>query len=47
MMQPWAEIDQIRQALGLIAMVIGLLVTGLLIGAYFILIDLLKDDKKT
>jgi len=46
-MQPWAEIDQIRQALGLIAMVIGLLVTGLLIGAYFILIDLLKDDKKT
>jgi len=28
-------------------MVIGLLVTGLLIGAYFILIDLLKGDKKT
>jgi len=46
-MQPGPEIDQIRQALGIIAMVIGLLVTGLLIGAYFILIDLLKGDKKT
>jgi len=46
-MQPGAEIDQIKQALGLIAIVIGLLVSGLLIGAYFILIDLLTDDKKT
>jgi hypothetical protein len=45
--QPGAEIDQIRQALGFIAIVIGLLVSGLLIGTYFILFDLLKGDKKT